>query len=214
MVRLNLGPEQARIFRITHIDNVPWILRNGLHCPSSATRDPGFVTIGNPDIIGKRTSKCAPMPPGGVLEDYVPFYFTPCSVMLYNIVTGYNGLTRRDRDDIVILVSSVGRLRECGVDFVFTDRHALVQYAKFFSDVSALDTIDWELLKARDFARSDKDPGKVERYQAEVLAHQSVPVEALLGIACYSEASKRRVLMMLAEAGSDLRVEVKRDWFF
>ncbi|MCL4079460.1 DUF4433 domain-containing protein [Coriobacteriia bacterium Es71-Z0120] len=211
---LNLSPEQARIFRITHIDNMPWILRNGLHCPSSATRDPNFVMIGNPDIIGKRTSKCVPIPPDGVLEDYVPFYFTPCSVMLYNIVTGYNGLTRRDPDDIVIMVSSVARLQECGVDFVFTDRHALVQYAKFFSDVSALDTIDWELLRARDFARSDKDPGKVERYQAEVLAHQSVPVEALLGIACYSEASERRVLMMLAAAGSDLRVEVKRDWFF
>lgn len=211
---LDLGPDKAYIFRITHIDNLPWILQNGLHCPSSTTRDPDFVTIGNPEIIGKRTSKCVPIPPGGVLEDYVPFYFTPCSVMLYNIVTGYNGLTRQDRDSIVILVSSVGILQERKVDFVFTDRHALVKYAKFFSDVSALDTIDWELLRARGFRRSESDFGKVERYQAELLAYQLVPVSALLGIACYSEASKKRVLAMLREAGADLKVEVKRDWFF
>ncbi len=211
---LDLGPEKAHVFRITHIDNLPWILRNGLHCPSSKTRDSGFVAIGNPDIIGKRTSKCVPISPGGVLEDYVPFYFTPCSVMLYNIVTGYNGITQRDRHEIVILVSSVEKLSASGVRFVFTNRHALVQYATFYSDVRDLDKIDWELLRARDFARSESDPGKVERYQAELLAFQKVPVEALLGIACYSEESKSRVASVLADAGIELKVVVKRDWFF
>lgn len=213
-MRLNLTPEKARVFRITHIENLPWILENGLHCPSSDKRDPSFLAIGNPDIIGKRTSKCVPIPPGGVLEDYVPFYFTPCSVMLYNIVTGYNGVTLRQRDEIVIMVSSTEKLRAAGVQFVFTDRHALVAYAKFFGDVSALDMIDWELLQARDFARSDTDFGKVERYQAELLAHRRVPVDALLGIACYSEEGKERVEAMLAEAGIDLSAVVKRDWFF
>ena len=41
-----LGPEHAHIFRITHIDNVPWILKHGLHCQSSGTKDPNFVPIG------------------------------------------------------------------------------------------------------------------------------------------------------------------------
>ena len=152
MVSLDLTPERALIFRITHIENLPWILRHGLSCPSSDLRDPGFVTIGNPEIIGKRSSKLIPVSPGGVLEDYVPFYFTPCSVMLYNIVTGYSGMTRRERDDVIVLVSSVRKLSETGVAFVFTDRHALVAYARFFNDVSALDRIDWELLRACDFA--------------------------------------------------------------
>lgn len=211
---LDLAPDKARIFRITHIKNLPWILRNGLHCPSSDNRDPDFIAIGHPEIIGKRTSKRIPIPPDGVLEDYVPFYFTPCSVMLYNIVTGYNGVTPRGRDDVIVLVSSLERLRDNGVQFVFTDRHALVAYAEFFADVSALDKIDWELLRARDFMRSDSDPGKVERYQAETLAHQHVPLEAILGIACYSETSKMQVLMMLQEAGVELKVAVMRDWFF
>lgn len=211
---LDLTPEKGRVFRITHVDNLPWILEHGLQCPSSDKRDPGFVTIGNPDIIGKRTSKCVPIPPGGVLEDYVPFYFTPCSVMLYNIVTGYNGITRRERDEIIILVSSVESLQANGVRFVFTDRHALVSYATFFGDVRDLGKIDWDLLRARDFARSDSDLGKVERYQAELLAYQEVPVDALLGIACYSDKSKAHVQSMLRDAGVDLKVVVKRDWFF
>lgn len=98
--------------------------------------------------------------------------------------------------------------------FVFTDRHALVQYAQFLIDVRALSIIDWELLKARDISRSDTDFGKVERYQAEALAHGAVPVGALLGVACHSDVSKARVDTMLRAAGVDLQVIVRRGWFF
>ena len=210
---LNLTPERARIFRITHVNNVPWIVRNGLWCPSSGNRDPGFITIGNADVIGKRSSRHVPLPPGGVLEDYVPFYFTPCSVMLFNIITGYT-VPRRERDEIAILVSSLEKLQENDVQFVFTDRHALVAYAKFYDDVSALDRIDWALLRNLDFRRDDADPGKVERYQAEALAYRSVPTESLLGLACYAETTRDKVVSMLKEAGIDLPVAVKRDWFF
>src|SRR3954470_12772585 len=90
-----LSPEKALVFRITHIANVPWILANGLHCRSSAMQDPNFVEIGNPDLIGKREHWAVPVPPGGRLSDYVPFYFTPYSPMLYNIKTGWNGIPKR-----------------------------------------------------------------------------------------------------------------------
>jgi ssDNA thymidine ADP-ribosyltransferase, DarT len=42
-----LTQENAYIFRITHIDNVPFILANGIHCRSSTVRDPQFHEIGN-----------------------------------------------------------------------------------------------------------------------------------------------------------------------
>lgn len=38
-------------FHITHIDNIPWILKNGLHCANSTTVDPSFRAIGNADLI-------------------------------------------------------------------------------------------------------------------------------------------------------------------
>ena len=35
----NLTAEKALIFRITHINNVPWILRHGLHCKNSDVQE-------------------------------------------------------------------------------------------------------------------------------------------------------------------------------
>jgi ssDNA thymidine ADP-ribosyltransferase, DarT len=107
----DLNAQKALIFRIVHRDNVPWMLDNGLHCPNSSIKDVNYVSIGNPELIGKRASRCVPCPPGGTLSDYVPFYFTPWSPMLYNIKTGWGGIRKRPNEEIVILVSSLRRLR-------------------------------------------------------------------------------------------------------
>lgn len=61
------------IYRMTHIDNVPFIVKNGLWSKLSPVQDPNFVPIGNPDIIDKRTNKkLVAIPPGGVLGDILP----------------------------------------------------------------------------------------------------------------------------------------------
>ncbi len=88
---INLTPERALIFRITHVDNIPWILDHGLHSRSSSTRDPDYRVIGNPDLIEKRRHREVPIRPGGTLSDYIPFYFTPHTPMLFNIKTGFQG---------------------------------------------------------------------------------------------------------------------------
>ena len=90
-----LNSANGFIFRITHRNNIPWILDNGLHCRNSKTIDPNFVQIGNADLISKRNHKKAKGPYGGTLSDYVPFYFTPLSPMFYNIKTGWNSITKR-----------------------------------------------------------------------------------------------------------------------
>ena len=82
---LQLNPEEALIFRIVHRDNLPWILDHGLHARNSHMPDPNFRAIGNADLIDKRATRPVPVPPGGVLSDYVPFYFTPHSIMMFNI---------------------------------------------------------------------------------------------------------------------------------
>jgi hypothetical protein len=115
-----LTPDKAWIFRITHIDNVPWLLTKGVHCRNSGRVALNYREIGNPDLIGKRAHRVVPIPPGGTLSDYVPFYFTPHSPMLLNIKTGYGGMRKTPMSDIVILVSSQesqlnGMLEEAGV---------------------------------------------------------------------------------------------------
>jgi hypothetical protein len=210
-----LTPEKALIFRITHRDNVPWILRNGLHCQSSGNADPDFVAIGNPELIGLRLNREVEIPPGGTLADYVPFYFTPYSPMLLNIRTGYAGIRQRKNDEIVVLVSSLSALATHGVRYVYTDRHAYLQTATFFDDVRQLGgVVDFDLLQRRDFARDPERPDKKERYQAEALAYRFVPVDALLGIGCYSASIKTDLEAVCSACGVDVKIVHRSGWYF
>ncbi len=208
-----LKPELGYIFRITHRDNVPWILKNGLVCASHEQKDPGFVAIGDPELIELRASWQVPIPPGGTLADYVPFYFTPFSVMALKIFTG-NGVPRRSRDEIAILISSIPRLAELSTGFIFTDSHAKFHGARYFSDPAELDEIDFALLRRRDFKRSKEDPGKVERYQAEALIHHRVSTDRLLAIACYTEKTQQDLLVIAQRAGSPVRMVHRPGWYF
>lgn len=213
-VTANLNPEKALIFRITHISNVGWIMQNGLHCANSEVRDPRFVQIGNPDLIDRRRDWPVGGPYGGTLSDYVPFYFTPFSPMLLNIVTGYGGIVRRRKDEIAILVSSIWRLRDAGVEFVISDRHALVKMAQFSSDPASLERIDWELLRRKDFKRDPDDPGKVERYEAEALAKNCVPHHALVGVYAYNDACRLNIEAQAREAGREIKIITNSRVFF
>ncbi len=209
-----LNPEKALIFRITHIANVPWLLEHGLHCRNSREFDPDFRNIGNPDLIQRRDRRSVPIAPGGTLSDYVPFYFTPFSIMLYNIHTGYGGVPRVPNDDIVILVSSLRQVAELGLRFVFTNQHAYPVATQFFNRLEDLNRIDWPLLQARDFRHDPEDPGKKERYQAEALIHRHLPVTALLGIGCHSPAAGARLQSELRQGNFDFKLVVQPNWYF
>jgi hypothetical protein len=211
---LELTAERARIFRITHIDNVAWILANGLHCSSSNMQDPNFIQIGNPDLISKRAGRIVPVPPGGTLDDYIPFYFTPFSPMLYNIRTGWGGIQQRPMRDIVILVSSLHELIRQGIPFLMTDRHAYLAMAEFSNDLADLSRLDWKILQARDFQRDPRDLGKFERYQAEALVHRHLPAEALTGIVCHGEVEEVRLREMMNNAAVNCPLAARPSWFF
>ncbi len=213
-LRQILTPEKALIFRITHVRNVPWILRHGLACANGFEVDPDFVSIGNPDLIAKRPHRVVDIPPGGTLADYVPFYFTPRSPMLLNIKTGWGGVKQRPNEEIVILVSSLRTLVERGIPFVFSDRHAYLLQARFYSDLGDLEKLDFGSLQRSDFARNPEDPEKFDRYQAEALVFGSLPVGALTGIGCYTPDVKLELEAMSKEAGADARIEVRGDWYF
>jgi ssDNA thymidine ADP-ribosyltransferase, DarT len=212
---LNLTPQLGLLFRIVHVANLSWAVDNGLHCASGALRDPNFVEIGNPDLIQKRAARHVPIPPYGLFSDYVPFYFTPKSIMLYNIETGYNGIVRRPNTEIVILVTSGQSLIDKGVTVLFTDRHAYAATAAWSADLKGLAaTIDWDILCRHDFGRSDSYPDKKERYQAEAFALRHVPSEALLAVGCVSDGVKREVEGVLKRVRSMLRVVVRPTWYF
>ena len=209
-----LTPVKALIFRITHINNIPWILANGVHCRESPSVDPNFINIGCPDLIEKRKRRVVPVPPGGTLSAYVPFYFTPLSPMLLNIKTGRNGVALRPMSEIVILVSSLHRVRELSLEYLFTNQHAYTTAPEYFSDLSHLSRLDWEILQTRDFKRDLNDPAKIERYMAEALIHHHVPVSAILGMVCHGPEQLEWLRGKQEESGVSLKTVVKPDWYF
>ncbi|MGH9716096.1 MAG: type II toxin-antitoxin system toxin DNA ADP-ribosyl transferase DarT [Candidatus Acidiferrales bacterium] len=208
-----LCAEKALIFRVIHVENVSWILRNGLHCSNGDHSNPNYVQIGNAELIARRTTRDVPTHPGGTLSDYIPFYFTPFSPMLYNIKTGYNGVTKRPMQEIAVLVSSLRQVHKQGIPFVFTDRHAYLQTAVFYNDLDRLDQIDWPRLQARDFRRDPDDPGKVERYQAEALIYHHLPLAALLGIVCYRDTERIKIEDECSRLDIKKQVLCRPDWY-
>lgn len=208
-----ISPADAYIFRITHIRNVRWILNHGLHCRNGAVQDRNFVTIGERDIIDRRRDHPVPVGPCGNLADYIPFYFTPFSPMPYKLKTGH-GISAVPSREIVILVASLRRLATAGLEFVFTDRHALLVTATFLTSLDDLGRIDWEGLRNRDFKYGDDDPGKMERYQAEALVHRYLQVKLLDAVVCYDPGQEALVTGWARDAGAKVRVRVSRRLYF
>ncbi|OKY74007.1 MAG: hypothetical protein BM485_15410 [Desulfobulbaceae bacterium DB1] len=210
----NLNPLKALIFRIVHMDNVQWILRHGMYCRNSSIQDLEYRTIGNPELINKRQYRDVPINPGGTLSDYIPFYFTPFSPMMYNIKTGYAGITKVPNEKVVIFVSSLHKLNQMENPFVFTDRHAYLLSAQFYSELVDLERIDWPLLQSRNFQRDPDDPGKLERYQAEALIYQHLPIEKFIGAVCYTDQGLNHIQKLANGSGIDLQVKKLPGWYF
>ena len=67
--------------------------------------------------------------------------FTPFSVMMKNIHSGW-GVPQRRNEEIVILVSSLHHIRQLGLPFVFTNAHAYPDWTNYYSDLAQLGEID------------------------------------------------------------------------
>ena len=95
----------------------------------------------------------------------MPFYFAPRSPLLYTInrgnVPGYAG----GQAPILHLVSSAQRIEATGLGFVFTDGYAIMSLTEFFHDLGQLDRIDWQLMRARQWADTQTDSDRKRRRQ-------------------------------------------------
>lgn len=210
----SINKEKALIWRIVHINNLSWILDNGFHSGNSHCKAPNWVSIGNRELIQRRNHISVPIYSGTVLNDYVPFYFTPFSPMMLNIHHG-RGVSQQNNEDIIIFVSSLRHLKQNNFPFIFTDSHACYSWCNFFNDIDDLDKVDWSLLQSRDFKRDPNDPKKFERYQAEALIYQSCPVSMLLGIICYNDSIKEKIESELNIRGiTHIQVLARPGWYF
>lgn len=121
---IKISSDEARIFRILHIENVASIVRYGL-VSRNYFPYPKYVEIGANKLIKKRKETKIPVYPFGTLSDYVSFYFTPSSPMLHNVLNGINVSKRRSANKIIFVESSLFELERANLDYVYSDRHIL-----------------------------------------------------------------------------------------
>ena len=136
--------EKTYIYHITAIDNLGSIIKcNGINCKNKQPE--GCRNIAYENIQARRSSTIVPIPPNGILHDYVPFYFAPCSPMLYAIHKGFVPGFNDGQDRIIYIVSSIDQIEKEQLKYVFTDGHAVMGYTEFFNNKEDLDKVDWEV---------------------------------------------------------------------
>jgi len=133
--------------------------------------------------------------------------------MLYNIHTGH-GVKKVPNEEIVIFVSTLLHLQRCGCTVIFTDQHAYPPMARYYTDLSDLNKIDWPLLQNRDFKHDPEDPGKKERYQAEALVWKHVPLTALQGVCCFTSTVQRYLIKEVDRRALSFNVGLRPSWYF
>lgn len=179
-------------FRITHIDNIPHILKFGLLLADSSMRDEKFVSIGDPQVINIRKML---MVGGQNLRDYVPFYLGPRTPMLYVIQHGYNGVRRQDPAGIVYCVLRLADLIRDKVDCFFTDGHALSALTKIYEKdrlPEICQIINYDDVYVSQW-NNDSDIDLKRRKEAELLIKGDVPPDYIRGYIVYNDDAKEKL---------------------
>ncbi|MBK8554454.1 MAG: DUF4433 domain-containing protein [Lewinellaceae bacterium] len=119
------------LFRMMHIDNVPHVLQSGITHASSPNANDAYVPIGDSSLISSRSQ--IEMPNGKTLGSYIPFYFGVRMPMLYVIQKGFNMVQAVLPEKIVYCVSTVQKMIDHNLPFIFTDGHAVDGFTAFLT---------------------------------------------------------------------------------
>lgn len=202
------------VFRLIHIDNIPHILRFGIVKGTSINRDPNYVPIGDKTLIESRQEQKIPNT-NKQIGDFIPFYFGPRSPMLYTIQHGYNGVTRREPQDLIYCVILIEDIIQSGLSGYFTDGHARNVRTKFYP-IERLQELD-QLINFEDIFRnswsiSDDNSGEWKRRKsAELLLEKDLPPAYIRGFVVYNEQAKQKLLTYNIKPE---KIEIRPNYYF
>ena len=180
------------LFRMTHIENIPHILQNGITHTTSEYANPDFVPIGDGSLITTRNNFI--LNNGTRLGEYIPFYFGVRTPMLYVVQNGFNLVAPTSAENIVYCVSSVQKIIDLQLDFVFTDGHAVDGFSSQYTvaDIQNIDTIlDKNAINAK-YWKDENDLDKKRRKEAEFWVLGDISLHAILGYITYQRKCKKQ----------------------
>jgi len=205
------------IYHITPIDNLESILSAGGLLAYNVMLETGtnYTNIAYENIQYRRARIRVPCGAGGVLHDYVPFYFAPRSPMLYTINRGNVPNYTQGQEAVIHLVSHVEDIDARGdLDFVFTDGHAVMEFTTFFDDLNYLDNIDWDVMEARYWRDTNEDNDRKRRRQAEFLVRNFLPWELITEIGVMNSTIKANTENILQNFTHKPSVIVQKSWYY
>ena len=196
---------------MTHIENIPHILENGITHSTSIHANPDFVSIGDGSLITTRNNIL--LANSKRLGEYIPFYFGSRTPMLYVVQKGFNMVAPTPPDKIVYCISSVQKIIDLQLDFIFTDGHAVDSFTTQYnaSDIQNINNIlDKNAIDAK-YWTDENDLDKKRRKEAEFLVLGDIPLEAVLYYVTYNENAKNVIINLGADAA---KIGVRPEFYF
>ncbi len=185
------------IYQFTHLNNLLRILEHGLlSYNEKARRGISHVSIASKSIQDRRALMDVTTGPGGVVHDYVPFYFCSRSPMLLSVVNAKNV------DQLYLLYLGVPIHLLNSSNVVFTNASANTALPPtFYSDPSDLKNLDWANIDSKKWGSpSDKEH---HARMAEALVHKRLEVSEIDHIIVWNAMVKKKVERIYAKAHMD-----------
>jgi hypothetical protein len=211
----NKIPEKILLHRIIHIDNLDYILDlKKLTCPNHPEKDPNYIGIGDSTLIQSRSQTEIPLAPNGTFNDYISFYFSNRTPMLYNIYHGYQNVVMRPQEDIIYLVSTYKKIKESERPFVFFSGHGYHHLSGCYNEDSGLSEIDWEVINSKKWADKLDGGERKRKKQAELLVSSELSIDYLVGIGVFNFEVQQKILCILQEKVLNLKCKIMQDWYY
>lgn len=205
------------LYRIVHIDNLEFILcNNRLTTYSHAYSDSNYVGIGEGELINLRTNHTIVTTNSGNSYcpscDFLPFYFSPRSVMLYRIKTGWN-VPKIEQEKIIYFVYKLSDIIEHS-NFLFTDGHGYAKITQWFDDIAFLNQIDASDIKRSDWNNTEADADRQRRKQAEFWIENEIVLNLTTGIGVYNENALHLAQELCAKHKRQIEIKVKPEYYY
>lgn len=221
-------PNPVRLFHITALTNLNEICCQGALISKNKVGHHGinYQNIAHNGAQSARSFRAVIDPPGGLLHDYVPFYFAPRSPMLSAIHNKKVVGCSLNQEDIIYFETTVDQVINSGLAFIFYDMNATLAFSKPYTDLNLLPTvIAWDLITEPptldgfckyffDKAADPKYVNRMARRQAEFVVKDKIPLNCFTRICVINSSIKNQVDRILFSHGLTLRVDVMTDWYF
>ena len=215
-------PPRPKLYHIVHIDRLASIVSDGqLMCDARMSQRQEVGTmIGMRSIKQRRLGLPISCHSGLRVGDCVPFYFCHRSVMLYLIHRGNNPeLSYQDGQGPIAhlefdMHEAIAWAEQNRRRWAFTLSNAGAYYFEDRCDIGQLGEINWEAVRANQWAGNGVPASLKEGKQAEFLVEKSVPWELVNRVGVINRTMAQRVSAALPESGHRPTVEIMQSWYY